>query len=244
MIFSLDSFVLSLSVFLASSATFVAADGRQSFSGDFFCDRLDEITLDGVGVFVDTADPGFTPTTGDLSVAAYSNKFVPASLPINSPRFRVTNIEIQSICTLLQDDGDDDDGDVQAPSCQLEIDLTYCRKLVAIEKEPSKFELDGGGRNLRADTASGKDLKGKDAADIASGTKAISNCFGTRTGKIMATGTGPDDYAITGGIGGFFGAFGKIKGDIIDGIPGIGGVPLTYNAEIEVCYYRYYDPAY
>ena len=57
-------------------------------------------------------------------------------------------------------------------------------------------------------------------------------------------GTGEDDYAITGGVGDFFGAFGKIKGDIVEGTFTGTGVPLTYNAEIEVCYPRFYDPVY
>ena len=69
------------------------------------------------------------------------------------------------------------------------------------------------------------------------------NCL-ERTGKFMARGTGPDDYAITGGIGDFFGAFGKIKGDIVQGAQTIDGIPLEYNAEIEVCYFRNYDPSY
>ena len=57
-------------------------------------------------------------------------------------------------------------------------------------------------------------------------------------------GTGPADYTITGGVGVFFGAFGKIKGDIIQGTFVGTGVPLAYNAEIEVCYPTFFNADY
>ena len=95
---SRNSCLLFLSTFILWSVTLVSADGRKSFDGGYTCDRLNEITLEGFGVFVDTdGSAGFVPTTGDLSIAAYTEKFVtpPGTLPINTLRFKVTNIEIQ-----------------------------------------------------------------------------------------------------------------------------------------------------
>lgn len=248
---SRNSFLLFLSTFILSSVTLVSADGVKAFDGGYICDRLDEITLNGFGVFVDTdGSAGFIPTTGDLSIAAYTEKFVPASsLPIISSRFKVTNIEIQAICTLLEETSS---GSIKAPSCHLEVDISYCKKLVAVELDPVKFERNidlgfgtsgGGGRKLRGTPENSIDTlhSGSDEEDRDLQT-SFGKCFGTKTGKIMATGTGPDDYAITGGVDGFFGAFGKIKGDIVNGVGS--PVPLTYNAEIEVCVPRYYNPTY
>ena len=169
---------LSLAFTLLSAPfAFVSADGRQSFPGGFTCDRFDEIALEGFGLFVDTNGDG-TVTTGDLSIAAYSNKFVPAGLPIYSDNFEVSQISIQAVCTLLVDGSTP-----QAPSCQLELDIAYCKIPTPAEPEPEPV-----GRNLREASDSEKDVEGKNGSDPTRKLQLVPTCTAVETGKIMATG--------------------------------------------------------
>lgn len=67
-------------------------------------------------------------------------------------------------------------------------------------------------------------------------------CFDTQSGGFTAHGSGDQNIKITGGTGGFFGAFGQIKtpatGIAITPLLPSPDVSFAFDADIELCYYR------
>jgi len=106
-----------------------------------------------------TTPPLQNPSLGDTIIASYQNA---GPYPINSGVYTITNVNYDSICTVVKAYG--------APKCDIEMKITFC--------------------------------------------KDESCASTTMSGKFMASGTGPEPYAIYGGTGDLFAAGGTIDAEL------------------------------
>eukprot|EP00545_Synedropsis_sp_CCMP1620_P010040 CAMPEP_0119013840 /NCGR_PEP_ID=MMETSP1176-20130426/9074_1 /TAXON_ID=265551 /ORGANISM="Synedropsis recta cf, Strain CCMP1620" /LENGTH=202 /DNA_ID=CAMNT_0006966961 /DNA_START=136 /DNA_END=744 /DNA_ORIENTATION=+ len=160
-----------------------------TLTADPKCAKFEAIEVFGIFDLIEVGNstlnlPG--PDQGDVIIAA---SLVPtASLPITQTFFKVLGMEVQSICTVVTNGSN-------APSCHIEVDLNFCIRRCTID-ETGKIEQ-----------------KDDQVLDVQTLVDPIPyDCSRVFKGSFTATGTGPEAYAITGGTGDLFGAFGEWDG--------------------------------